>query len=87
MWCILTRADLPATPTARTGWAIRGRLIFGWISGKHHGRTNLIMAQRGADWLAPMLFETNCTHVTVTTWIEKMLLPALRPNRLCSWPG
>jgi transposase len=64
------------------GWAIRGRQVFGRISGKHHGRTNLIMAQRGQDWLAPMLFETSCTYLTVTTWIEKMLLPALRPNSL-----
>ena len=64
------------------GWAIRGRQVFGRISGKHHSRTNLIMAQRGADWLAPMLFEASCTHLTVTTWIEKMLLPALQPNSL-----
>jgi transposase len=40
------------------------------------------MAQRGSDWLAPMLFEASCTHLTVTTWIKKMLLPALRPNSL-----
>lgn len=64
------------------GWAMRGRKVFGRISGKHHGRTNLIMALREQDWLAPMLFKTNCTHLTVTAWIEKMLLPALRPNSL-----
>jgi transposase len=64
------------------GWAIRGRRVFGRISGKHHNRTNLIMAQRGSDWLAPMLFETRCTHLTVISWIEKMLLPVLRPNSL-----
>jgi transposase len=54
----------------------------GAISGKHHSRTNLIMALRGSDWLAPMLFEASCTHLTVTTWIEKMLLPVLQPNTL-----
>lgn len=64
------------------GWAIRGRRVFGRVSGKHHKRTNLIMAQRGSDWLAPMLFEASCMHLTVTTWIEKMLLPALQPNSL-----
>jgi transposase len=64
------------------GWAIRGRQVFGRISGKHHNRTNLIMAQRVSDWLAPMRFEASCTHLTVTTWIEKMLLPALRSNSL-----
>ena len=40
------------------------------------------MTQRGPDWLAPMLFEASCMHLIVTTWIEKMLLPALRPNSL-----
>jgi transposase len=64
------------------GGAIRGREVFGRISGKNHNRTNLIMAQRGSDWLAPMLFKASCTHLTVTTWIEKMLLQALRPNSL-----
>ena len=64
------------------GWAIRGQRVFGRISGRHHNRTNLIMAQRGSDWLAPMLFETRCTHLTVNSWIKKMLLPVLRPNSL-----
>ncbi len=40
------------------------------------------MAQRGKDWIAPMLFETSCTHLTVTTWIKEMLLPTLRPQSL-----
>ena len=35
------------------GWAIRGSEVFGRISGKNHDRTNLIMAQRGSDWLGP----------------------------------
>ncbi len=40
------------------------------------------MAQRGKDWIAPMLFETSCTNLTVTTWIKEMLLPTLRPQSL-----
>ena len=40
------------------------------------------MAQRGKDWIAPMLFDTSCTHLTVTAWIKEMLLPALRPASL-----
>jgi transposase len=40
------------------------------------------MALRGTDWLAPLLFEASCTHLTVTTWVKEMLLPALRPNSL-----
>jgi transposase len=40
------------------------------------------MAQRGGDWLAPMLFTGTCTHLTVTAWVKQMLLPVLRPNSL-----
>jgi hypothetical protein len=64
------------------GWAIHGREVFGRIDGKNHNRTNLIVAQRRSDWLAPMLFKASCTHLTVTTWIEKMLLSPLRLNSL-----
>lgn len=64
------------------GWAIRGRKVFGKIPGRHRGRTNLIMAQRNNDWIAPMLFDVSCTHLTVSTWIKNLLLPTLRPNSL-----
>ncbi len=57
------------------GWAIRGQRVFGRISGKNHNRTNLIMAQRGSDWLAPMLFDARCTHLTVTAWIKEIAPP------------
>ena len=65
------------------GWAVRGAKVFGKIAGNHKkGRTNLIMAQRGKEWLAPMLFEGSCTHEVVTTWIERALIRELRPNSL-----
>ena len=59
------------------GWALRGKKIFGEVIGKYHKRTNLIMAQRGKEWLAPLLFEGSCTAQTVTMWIEKCLLKEL----------
>ena len=64
------------------GWAPRGKKVFGRINGRRQPRTNLIMAKRGSDWLAPMLFTGTCTHLTVTTWIEQRLLPELRANSL-----
>ena len=64
-------------------WAERGKKVHGRVTGnKRKGRINLIMAQRGKEWLAPMLFESSCTHHTVTTWIKEMLLKELRPNSL-----
>lgn len=64
------------------GWAKRGEKVHGKISDNNRKRTNLIMAQRGKEWLAPMLFEKSCTHHTVIAWMEQMLIPELRPNSL-----
>ena len=64
------------------GWAKRGEKVFGKISGNNRKATNLIMAQRGSEWLAPMLFERSCTHHTVIAWMKQALLPELRSNSL-----
>jgi transposase len=63
-------------------YAKRGEKVFGRISGNNRKTTNLIMAQRGREWLAPMLFESTCNHHTVSTWIEQCLIPELRPNSI-----
>ena len=65
------------------GWAKRGTKVHGKVTGNHKkGRTNLIMAQRKGEWLAPMLFEGSCSHEVVTGWVKQMLIPELRPNSL-----
>ncbi len=64
------------------GWAKRGEKVHGKIYGNNRKRTNLIMAQRGREWIAPMLFESNCTHHTVSAWMEQVLIPELHPNSL-----
>lgn len=65
------------------GWAVRGQKIYGDITGNHHrGRTNLIMAQRGKSWLAPMLFNGGCTQEVVLAWVKDVLLPDLEQPSL-----
>jgi transposase len=64
------------------GWAKRGVKVHGKISGNNRKTTNLIMAQRGKEWLAPMLFQGSCTHETVTTWVKQALLKELHPHSL-----
>ncbi len=59
------------------GWARIGQKVFGLVSGNNRKATNLIMAQRGKEWLAPMLFTGSCHTQTVNQWLEKMLLPEL----------
>jgi len=65
------------------GWARRGVKVYGDVTGNYHkNRTNLIMAQCGKRWLAPMLFEGGCHKELVNTWIKKLLLPELKEPSL-----
>lgn len=64
-------------------YAKRGIKVHSKVTGnKRKGRTNLIMAQRGKEWLAPLTFTGSCHHVFVTTWFKECLIPQLRPNSL-----
>lgn len=65
------------------GWALKGIKLHGKVTGnKRKGRTNLIMALRGKEWLAPLTFTGTCHHAFVTTWVKECLIPVLRPNSL-----
>jgi len=59
------------------GWAVRGKKIFADIKGKREKRTNLLMAQRGKELLAPLVFKGSCTAILIETWIKKFLLKEL----------
>ena len=61
----------------RYGWSPKGKKIYGDIPGSKQQRTNLIMAQRRREWLAPLTFDFSCCSEVVDAWIEKMLLPLL----------
>jgi len=60
------------------GWAPIGKKVHGEKSGSKRHRTNLIMAQRGKEWLSPMTFDFACNSSVVNAWLEKMLLPELK---------
>ena len=65
----------------RHGWARRGQIIYGDVSGNNRKHTNLIMAQRNGRWLAPETFEGTCNALCVNEWLEKKLMPLLdRPS-------
>lgn len=59
------------------GWALKGRKIYGDVSGCNRKNINLIMAQRRKQKLAPMLFEGSCDHLLVNSWLENELIPLL----------
>jgi hypothetical protein len=60
-----------------SGWAPKGKKLYANVKGKREKRTNLLMAQRGKEWLAPLVFTGSCTGKTVSTWLEKFLLKEL----------
>ena len=60
-----------------------GRKVFGDRAGKRLVRTNLIMAQVGRKWLAPLLFYGTCNADIVNEWLRQMLFPVLsKPSLL-----
>jgi len=61
-----------------SGWAQMGQKLYANVKGKREKRTNLLMAQRGKDWLAPFVFTGACTGKTVNEWVEKFLLEELK---------
>ena len=66
-----------ATSYRPHGWSYRGQKVFGDISATNRKTQNLIMAQRGKEWLAPHLFSQSCNTQTVNDWIVGHLLPRL----------
>ena len=60
------------------GWAARGQKIYGDVKGRREKRTNLLMAQRGKQWLAPLVFKGACTAKMVDAWIKHHLLKELK---------
>lgn len=59
------------------GWAFRGKKIYADVKGKREKRTNLLMAQRGKKWLAPVVFKGSCTAKLVEEWLENFLMKEL----------
>ena len=59
-------------------WSARGKVVYGQKRGNHKkNRTNLIMAQRADQWLAPVLFEGSCDHRVVESFENPKYLDKL----------
>jgi putative transposase len=59
-------------------WAPRGQRVWGDRPGNMKAsRTNLIMAQRGKEWLAPVLFTGSCDAAVVEAWLTQHLFAEL----------
>jgi len=59
-------------------WAPKGLKVYGEKTGNaKKNRTNLIMAQRHKQWLAPFLFTGSCHAGVVEQWLESQLFKEL----------
>jgi transposase len=65
-----------------SGWSLKGSKIHGEVSGKKYERESFIAAKRGSKILAPFCFKGTCNTSVFNTWIEKVLLPCLKPGQV-----
>jgi len=61
-----------------SGWASTGQKLYANVKGRREKRTNLLMAQCGKKWLAPLVFQGSCTAKLVEEWLEKFLMKELK---------
>ncbi len=61
-------------------WSKRGQKTYGDRNGKRGTRTSLIAGKRGRELLAPVLFKGSTNALWFNQWLEKHLIPELKPN-------
>jgi hypothetical protein len=64
------------------GRSKKGQLVFGKVSGKHFYRESFIAATCHSKILAPLCFQGTCNTDLFEFWIEKFLLPELKPDQI-----
>lgn len=63
------------------GWNERGERFYALKSGRREGRVNMIAALCGQQLLAPFTIEGACNRTVFETWLERCLIPTLRPGQ------
>ena len=58
----------------------RSERIYQPVAGKRRERTSIIAASREKKLVAPLVFQDSCNTEVVDVYLEKVLLPALRPG-------
>lgn len=64
------------------GWNEQGERFYALKSGKRSGRVNMIAALCHQKLLAPFTVEGACNRKVFETWLEKCLVPVLRPGQV-----
>ena len=64
------------------GYAPKGERIYALKSGKREGRINMIAAWCHRQLLAPFTLEGSCNRALFEMWLERCLIPELRPGQV-----
>lgn len=62
--------------------SVRGKKVFGEISGKRFTRQSVISALFKGKFLCPMCFEGTCDTRLFNTWLKQILIPHLTPGQV-----
>lgn len=62
--------------------AFRGEKIYGAVSGLRHSRESFIAAQNHSRILAPFCYTGTCNTDLFNAWLEKILIPELKPGQV-----
>ena len=62
--------------------AHRGKRVYADISGKFRSRTTVIAGYVKGGFIAPFCFKGHTNTLVFNTWVEKVLLPDLKPGQV-----
>ena len=64
------------------GYSPKGDRLYDLKSGSREGRVNMIAALRNQQLLAPFTIAGVCNRVVFETWLERCLIPELKPGQI-----
>lgn len=62
--------------------SLRGKKVFGEVSGKQFARQSVISALFKGRLFSPMCFEGTCNTALFNAWLKQMLIPNLTPGQV-----
>lgn len=64
------------------GRGLRGKKIFGEISGMRFARESFIAALSEGQLISPMCFQGTCNTGLFNAWLQQVLIPCLKPGQV-----
>lgn len=74
-------AGMDARDTYDYGYSPKGERLFALKSGQREGRVNMIAARCAQQLIAPFTIEGACNRTVFETWLERCLIPTLKPGQ------